>query len=67
MLLSVQDEIFDMVKPADPLHLTLQDLITRYCTQAAAAIHLLLLCHVYHNLLAGKVCMATDVTILPPP
>ena len=26
----VKDEIFDMVKPKDPLHLTLQDLIQRY-------------------------------------
>ena len=25
----VKDEIFDMVKPADPLKLTLQDLINR--------------------------------------
>ena len=25
----VKDEIFDMVKPADPLHITLQDLINR--------------------------------------
>ena len=24
----VKDEIFDMVKPADPLNITLQDLIT---------------------------------------
>ena len=24
-----QDEIYDMVKPAQPLHITLQDLITR--------------------------------------
>ena len=28
--LVIQDEIYDMVKPADPLHITLQDLITRY-------------------------------------
>lgn len=27
---SLQDEIYDMVKPAHPLHITLQDLITRY-------------------------------------
>ena len=26
----MQDEIYDMVKPAQPLHITLQDLITRY-------------------------------------
>lgn len=25
----VKDEIFDMVKPCDPLHITLQDLIKR--------------------------------------
>lgn len=30
MILVIQDEIYDMVKPADPLHITLQDLITRY-------------------------------------
>ena len=44
MLLSVQDEIFDMVKPADPLHLTLQDLITRYCTYIHRQLQLYISC-----------------------
>ena len=26
----MQDEIYDMVKPTNPLQITLQDLITRY-------------------------------------
>ena len=31
----LQDEIYDMVKPAHPLHITLQDLITRYTATCA--------------------------------
>lgn len=39
----IQDEIYDMVKPAHPLHITLQDLITRYNPMA---VHTnILLCH----------------------
>ncbi len=32
IIVDAQDEIFDMVKPANPNHITLQDLISRYCS-----------------------------------
>ena len=46
---SFQDEIFDMVKPGDPLRITLQDLISRYAfggtpIRAQALLHVQVLC-----------------------